>query len=150
MTVIRLKMHEEGASGRWRKDELRELEGIFAAFVHEGDAAEYAIGTTECDDPQFYVFAPGPDSECVLCVSRIGRDYLIEDGAGGLIAKVSDLGQLADQRAHILGRRHRTIVPKGVAAWLTVRATVEEKMEVVMGEPMELLTHVAPQLAALA
>jgi len=150
MTVIRLKTHRDFASGPgpWRCDELRELEAIFAAFVHQGGASEYAVGATERGDPQFYVIAPEPDPECVLCVSRVGRLYLVEDGVGGLITKVSDLKQLADQRPNILSPRHR-IVAKGVAAWLAVRGSFEEKVEAMMGEPMELITNVAPQLAAL-
>jgi hypothetical protein len=148
MTVVRLTPRKEAAPGPWRGDELRELEGIFAAFVHQGDAADYAIGATERGDPQFYVIAPQPDADCVLCISRVGGSYLVEDGGGGLIAKVHDLKQLADQRPLIVSRRHR-VVAKTIAAWLAVRSSVEEKVEPIMGEPMDLLTHVTPQLVAL-
>jgi hypothetical protein len=148
MTVIRLESHRGAAPGPWRGDELRELEAIFAAFRHQGDAVEFVVGATERGEPQFYVIAPEPDSDCVLCISRVGRHYLVEDGAGGLITRVSDLGQLADERPQIV-RRHRTMVAKGIGAWLAVRASVEEKVEAMTGEPLELLTHVAPQLAAL-
>jgi hypothetical protein len=35
-------------------------------------------------------------------------------------------------------------------AWAALREAFEEKTEAVMAEPIELLTHIAPQLAALA
>ena len=37
-----------------------------------------------------------------------------------------------------------------VLAWGAVRAAFEERVEPMLTEPMEVLTHVAPQLAALA
>jgi hypothetical protein len=149
MTVIRLSAPADAAPGRWRASELRELEAIFAAFVREGDAAEYALAATERGDPQFYLLMPGPDCECILSVSRIGRGYVVEDGAGVVIAEVSDLRKLADECSHMVGRRHGLMVAKGVAAWLAVRSSVEEKIEAMMGEPVEVITHIAPQLVAL-
>ena len=35
-------------------------------------------------------------------------------------------------------------------AWCALREAVEEKTEAMMAEPMEILTHLAPQLATLA
>jgi hypothetical protein len=35
-------------------------------------------------------------------------------------------------------------------AWCAAREFFEEKTETIMAEPIELLTHVAPQLVALA
>jgi hypothetical protein len=91
---------------------------------------------------------PVPGCECVLSISRVGRTYVVEDGTGGLITEASDLHELADDCPHMVRRRHHTLVAKGVAAWLAVRGSVEEKVEAVAGESVELLTHVAPQLAA--
>ena len=66
-----------------------------------------------------------------------------------MIARAADLKQLADERASIVERRHRTLMAKGVAACCIVRNAIEERIEPLLGEPMEFLTHVAPQLAAL-
>jgi hypothetical protein len=35
-------------------------------------------------------------------------------------------------------------------AWYALREIFEEKTEAMAGEPMDILTHIAPQLAALA
>ncbi len=60
------------------------------------------------------------------------------------------MGHLADQVRSTL-RRHKTaIVAKVVLAWGAVRGAFEERVEPMLAEPMEVLTHVAPQLAALA
>jgi hypothetical protein len=42
------------------------------------------------------------------------------------------------------------IAAKMMLIWATLRQTIEEKIEPMLAEPMELATHLAPQLAALA
>ncbi len=150
MTVIRLRQRGNAEPGGWRREELRELEAIFAAFVRYGDAVEYALGATERGEPQFYVLAPEPDCECILSISRVGRVYLVEDGAGMMIERVADLKQLADEGPHIVERRHRSLLAKGVSAWCAARTAIEERIEPLLAEPVEVLSHIAPQLAALA
>jgi hypothetical protein len=41
-------------------------------------------------------------------------------------------------------------VARVAVAWYAVREAFEEKIEPMLAEPVELLTHVAPQLAAFA
>jgi hypothetical protein len=149
MTVIRLSAHREIRSGHWHRDELRELEGICAAFVTRGVASSYAVGMTERGDPQFYVLASAPDADCVLCITRVGSFYLVEDGAGGVIAKVRDLRRLAAERQDIVARSGRTIAARGLVTYWAVRKAIEDDLEPMMAEPIEILTHIAPQFAAL-
>jgi hypothetical protein len=57
---------------------------------------------------------------------------------------------LAEQAATALQRRKSALVARIAVAWCALREAFEEKTEAMMAEPMELLAHVAPQLAALA
>jgi hypothetical protein len=57
---------------------------------------------------------------------------------------------LAEQATAALRRRKGAIVARIAVAWYALREAVEEKTEAMMAEPMEILTHMAPQLAALA
>ena len=57
---------------------------------------------------------------------------------------------LAEQATAALRRRGQAIVARVAVVWCALREAFEEKTEVMMAEPIELLTHVAPQLATLA
>ena len=46
--------------------------------------------------------------------------------------------------------RRNVVLAKAAALWATLRQTIEEKIEPMMAEPLEIATHIAPQLAALA
>ncbi len=60
------------------------------------------------------------------------------------------MGHLAEQVRSTL-RRHKTVIAAKVAvAWAALREAFEERVEPMLAEPMEVLTHVAPQLAAFA
>jgi hypothetical protein len=49
-----------------------------------------------------------------------------------------------------LRRRKGAIAARVAVAWCALREVFEEKAEAVMAEPIEILAHVAPQLALLA
>jgi len=57
---------------------------------------------------------------------------------------------LAEQATAALRRRKSAIVARVAVAWCALRETIEEKTEAMMAEPIEFLTHIAPQLTALA
>ena len=57
---------------------------------------------------------------------------------------------LAEQATAALRRRKAAIVAQVAVAWCALREAIEEKTEALMAEPIELLTHMAPQLTALA
>ncbi len=137
-------------SPHWHRDELQQLVGIFAAHAAKGGACGWDSALTERGDPQFYLLGPAPQEECVLCISRLGRHYLLEDGGGGVVHESSDLAELAAVARRMAPRaRHREFLAPLLLAGIALRQHYQEKLERVLAEPVELLTHVFPPLAAV-
>jgi hypothetical protein len=132
----------------WQAAELRMLTGACAAFVERGEASGWEIGATEAGDPQLYLVGPPPQQDCVLCISRLGRLYVLEDGAGRVLFERDSMLLLAEQMHALLQRRRGAIVARLTIAWCAIREAFEEKIEPLLAEPVEILAHVAPQLAA--
>jgi len=150
MTVVAFKPPAGDESGTWRYDELQQLVGIFAAHAARGDVTDWAVDTTEAGDPQFYVLGERPAQDCVLSISRLGRDYVLEDGEGAVIAENHNLTQVVDRATALsLSSRKASIIARVALAWVAVRHQYEEKIEPMFAEPMEVLTHFFPQLAAI-
>jgi hypothetical protein len=139
-----------GRDGGWRAAELETIVQSLTPPLGSGQAGGWDVGVTEIGDPQFYLLGPPPHDECILCISRLGRVYVLEDGAGQVLFEHNSLVVLAEQATSVLRKKKAQIVARAALIWCAVRATFEEKLEVVMGESEELLTHVAPQLAAFA
>ena len=57
---------------------------------------------------------------------------------------------LVEQARAALRRKKAAIAARIAVTWCAVREFFEEKVEPVLAEPVEVLTHFAPQLAALA
>jgi hypothetical protein len=108
----------------------------------------FAVGSTEAGDPQLYVLGPPPDYECVLCITRIGNLYILEDGGGHIVLEHADLAQVAAQIPSAVSRRKAAIAAKLTLLWAAVRQQVEQKLEPMLAEPIEFATHFAPHLAA--
>jgi hypothetical protein len=108
------------------------------------------VGATEIGDPQFYLPGPPPHEECILCISRLGRVYVLEDGAGKVLFEHNSLTVLAEQAKALLQKASSQIVARVIVLWCGLREALEEKIEPIVGESEELLTHLVPQLAALA
>ena len=130
--------------GAWSAEELRALIALFRP-ADQG----FALGATERGDPQFYLLGPAPEHECVLCVSRLGPTYVLEDGAGRVLGEASALDRFAVEAAREAARRGRSLVARVTLAWITIRLTIEEKLEPIIEETEELLARFAPQLVAL-
>lgn len=149
MTVVAFKP-PASEDGTWRYEELQQLVGVFAAHAARGDASDWAVAATEAGDPQFYVLGERPAQDCVLSISRLGRDYVLEDGEGAVIAENHNLSEIADKATALsLASRKTSILARIGIVWIAVRHQYEEKVEPLFAEPMEVLTHFFPQLAAV-
>jgi hypothetical protein len=149
MTVVAFKppASEDGA---WRYEELQQLVGIFAAHAARGDATDWAVAATEAGDPQFYVLGERPAQDCVLSISRVGRDYVLEDGEGAVIAENHNLDVIADKATALsLHARKTSLIARIGLVWIAVRHHYQEKIEPLFAEPLEVVTHFCPQLAAI-
>ena len=150
MNVVQfpLKPASETASG-WQGAEVQRLISACAAYLANGQGSAWEFGETECGDPQLYLLGPAPEQECILSISRLGRLYVLEDGNGRIIFEHDNLMLLAEQAATALRHKKQAIIAQLAVAWCAMREFYEEKIEPAMAEPMEVLSHFAPQLAAL-
>lgn len=149
MSIIQFPVRDQAVSSGWQPSELRAVAAACAEPVALGDLSGCAHGQTEAGDPQLYVLGPAPEQECFLCISRLGRNYVLEDGRGHILFEHDALEVLAEQVKGALSRRKAAILARLVAVWVAAKETFEEKVEPVMAEPLEVVSHVAPQLAAL-
>ena len=147
MSVVAFPRGKQGEQG-WRSSEIDRLLPVCAA--RNPDVQSFAVGNTERGDPQLYVLGPQPERECILCVTRLGNLYVMEDGAGRVVFENTNLALLVEQIPAALSRSRAALISKLLLMWATVRQTVEQKIEPLLAEPMEVATHFAPQLAALA
>ena len=138
------------AAEGWQLAELQQFLAVSASAIAAGEASGWEVDVTERGDPQIFLLGPPPDYSCILSISRLGRLYVIEDGAGRVLLEHDNPMLLAEQATTALRRRKAAIVARVTVAWCALREAFEEKTEAMMAEPMELLAHVAPQLAALA
>jgi hypothetical protein len=150
MKVIpfRKRIHDESAP-HWQGSEMQRMTDACAGSLARGDVSGWETGATEAGDPQLYVLGPEPERECLVCVSRLGRLYVLEDGHGRILFEDDAIDRLAAQVRGTLQRKKGAIVARAVMAWVAIRETFEEKVEPVLAEPVEVLSHVAPQFAAM-
>lgn len=145
MTVIEF-IFPRTLPAEWHTPELQKLLAGCAASFKNGDASGWAVGRTEAGDPQLYLLGPAPDYDCILCVSRIGRLYLLEDGSGKILFEHRNLALLRQQVRAALSRRRLALMAKAAVLWATIRHTIEEKIEPLFAEQMELAAHLSPGL----
>lgn len=147
-----VEFRQGGHKGRaiWRHDELQTLIALYAGCAAKGEVGSWDTGTTEHGDPQFYVSGPAPDFDCVLCITRLGRLCVLEDGNGRVLVEDTNLDRIAEEAARALAPRKRSaLVAHALCALCIFRTTIEQKIEPFLAETGEHLTHYAPGLAAL-
>lgn len=150
MTVLNFRRSPAPLQDGWQSAEMQQFLEVSSRAIAAGEASGWEVGATENGDPQVFLVGPPPDYDCILSISRLGRLYVIEDGAGRVVVEHDNPMLLAEQATAALQRRKASLIARVAVAWAALREAVEEKTEVMMAEPIELLTHVAPQLAALA
>ena len=149
MTVVKFPRRAAACEG-WRSVELQQFLEVSSQAIAAGEASGWEVAATERGDPQVFLIGPPPNYDCILSISRLGNTYIIEDGTGRVVLEHDNPMRLAEQAAVALRRRRNALVARIAVAWCALREAVEEKTEAMMAEPMEILTHLAPQLAALA
>src|SRR6478609_10498187 len=110
MTVIRL--NETSHPAAWRAHELNTIVGALTPAMAQGEASGWDVGATENGDPQFYLLGPAPQEACEICISRIGRLYVLEDGDGRLLLDTDNLPALAERAAATLRKNRAQIAAR--------------------------------------
>jgi hypothetical protein len=148
--IVGLHQGEHECPAVWRHDELQRLIALYAACSAKCGARSWDTGTSEQGDPQFYVSGTAPELECLLCVSRLGRLYVLEDGNGKVLMEDTSLKRIAEGAPIALATRRRSALSaRLLCALCAARVTIEQKIEPFLAESSEQLTHYAPGLAAL-
>jgi hypothetical protein len=135
-------------TGVWSESELNTIVAALSAALAPSTGRQWETGATENGDAQFYLLGSLPDQACVLCLSRFGRQYVLEDGSGRLLFEHRNLDLVAlHARAAIPSMRW--LMVRAIMVWCAIRNAVQEKLEPMMTESEELLVQLAP-LAAFA
>jgi hypothetical protein len=148
MSVLTFERKRDGEL--WSETELDTLLAALKAPLGSEGGRGWEAGMTEKGDPQFYLLGPLPDQACQLCVSRIGRRYILEDGAGRLLFEHQSLPLVALHAKAAISSRRWSLVARIALLWFTVRHTIHDKVEPLLIETEEILVHITPQLAAFA
>jgi hypothetical protein len=150
MTVVPFSRREpESATGAWRHFEVQRVADACAEPISRGEVSGWETGVTEAGDPQLYLLGPAPERECVICLSRLGSHYVLEDGQGRILFEHDAIDVLAEQVRGTLKRKAAAIVAHATVAWIAFKEAFEEKVEPALAESAELASLVAPELAAL-
>jgi hypothetical protein len=102
MNVVAFAPRQLQQDGIWRTCELDQIRMTFAAELANGSASGWHVGATERGDPQFYLIGPAPEENCILSISRLGRLYVLEDGAGYVEFEHTDLKRLTERAKKFL------------------------------------------------
>jgi hypothetical protein len=145
MSVVAFERKQNG--GEWSEKELSTL--VAALCAAPGSGREWETGMTERGDAQFYLLGPLPDQVCELCVSRIGRRYILEDGSGRLLFEHRNL-ELLSLHAKAAVPSTSWLMVRAITLWCAIRNTIHEKVEPLLVEGEELLVQFVPQLSAFA
>ena len=150
MNVVPFPRLPEALPQGWQTLELTKLTNACAAAIPTGDVSGWEVGMTEQGDPQLYLLGPAPAHDCVLSISRLGRLYVLEDGKGQVLFENDNIMLFAEETCSTLRRKKAEIIARLTVCWCAVREFFEEKIEPVLAEPIEVVTHFAPHLAAFA
>jgi hypothetical protein len=147
MSVVAFECKQN--TGEWSERELSTILAALTAATAPGTGREWETGVTENGDVQFYLLSPLPDQACELCLSRIGRRYILEDGSGRLLFEHRNL-DLVVLHARAAVPSTSWLMVRMITLWCAVRSAFHEKLEPMLAETEELLVQLAPQLAAFA
>ena len=147
MSVVAFERRQDAAA--WTEAEFNTVVTALQTAMAPTTGRSWETGATENGDVQFYLLGPGPEQACELCLSRIGRQYILEDGSGRLLFEHRNLDLVALHAKAAVSSSPR-LMARAIVVWCAVRNTIEEKFEPLLVEGEELLVQVAPQLAAFA
>ena len=147
MSVVAFERKQNAAV--WTEAELNTIVAGLHSALAPASGRTWETGETESGDVQFYLLGPRPEEACELCVSRVGRRYILEDGTGRLLFEHQKL-ELVVLHAKAAVSSTPRLVARAILFWCAVRSTIQEKFEPILIEGEELLVQVAPQLAAFA
>ena len=147
MSVVAFERKQDAAA--WTEAELNTVITALQTAMAPATGRSWETGATENGDLQFYLLGPRPEQACELCLSRVGRQYILEDGSGRLLFEHRNLDLVVLHAKAAVSSSPRLMV-RAIMVWCAVRNSIQEKFEPLLVEGEELLVQVAPQLAPFA
>src|SRR4029453_8648575 len=126
MSVVAFERKQDAAG--WTEAELNAIVAGLHSALAPASGRNWETGETESGDVQFYLLGPRPEEACELCVSRIGRRYILEDGSGRLLFEHQNL-DLVVLHAKAAVSSMPKLVARAILIWCAVRSTTKEKCE---------------------
>jgi hypothetical protein len=148
MSVVAFERKQD--AGLWSETELNTIVAALNVAIASGNGRGWETGITEEGDAQWYLLGPLPDQACELCISRIGRHYILEDGAGRLLFEHQSLALVALHAKAAARSSQWGLVARAMLLWCTIRPMIHDTVEPLLTESEEMLVHLSPQLAAFA
>jgi hypothetical protein len=145
MSVVAFERKRIG--GLWSEAELNTIAAALDLAIASGESRQWEVGKTEKGDPQLYLLGPLPDQVCEVCVSRIGRHYILEDGAGRLLFEHESLPLVAWHARDALRSVRGWLVARIVLLWCTIRDVIHDRVDPLLTQGEELLVHLTPLAA---
>src|SRR2546426_4042323 len=115
------------SAGLWSETELNTMVAALNLAIASGGGRGWETGVTERGDAQFYLLGPLPDQACELCVSRIGRRYILEDGSGRLLFEHESLTLVALHAKAAVRSARWPLVARAVLLWCTARHMIHDR-----------------------
>jgi hypothetical protein len=146
MNVVAFERKQDNRE--WSEKELNVLIAALGTMAPR-TGRSWETGMTEHGDAQFYLLGPLPEQSCEICISRIGKRYILEDGSGRLLFEHRNL-ELVTLHAKAAVPSTSRLMVRAITLWCAIRNTIHEKIEPLLVEGEELFVQFVPQLAALA
>jgi hypothetical protein len=146
MNVVAFERKQDNRE--WSEKELNVLIAALGTMAPR-TGRSWETGMTEHGDAQFYLLGPLPEQSCEICISRIGKRYILEDGLGRLLFEHRNL-ELVTLHAKAAVPSTSWLMVRAITLWCAIRNTIHEKIEPLLVEGEELFVQFVPQLAALA
>jgi hypothetical protein len=146
MNVVAFERKQDNRE--WSEKELNILVAALGTMAPRAGRT-WETGMTEHGDAQFYLLGPLPEQSCEICISRIGKRYILEDGSGRLLFEHRNL-ELVTLHGKAAVPSTSWLMVRVITLWCAVRNTIHEKVEPLLVEGEELFVQFVPQLAALA
>ena len=97
MNVVPFPRRDGEVARLWQRFEMQRVADACAESLSRGDVSGWEASVTEAGDPQLYLLGPPPERECLVCLTRLGRLYVLEDGQGRILFEHDAIGVLAEQ-----------------------------------------------------
>src|SRR6187455_1631273 len=117
MSVVEFRQAIPTRCRTWQGEERQQLLALCSAHTKGGELRGWEIGATEADDPQFYLLGPSPEEDCKLCITRVGRVYVLHDEFGSLLAEDARLKPVIKQASAMLSKPDTSVAMR-MLFWL--------------------------------